>query len=218
MDSMPIQKYCKVYGERNSGNNWVITMICHNVANPKEYNQHNFNYQHRLGWIHGMPVDKYYARENKGTFFLFLVRNPFAWVLSTYRNPHNTYQEKPESLRVFLDLPFDGYANPIQMLMVKWRAYLDFVEFLPRKSRIIRYEDFLQDPEGTLHSIPLQWQTTYKPINEKIRSSGRGTGRTYNKRKYNLSREFMRAIDPVSKEKIKSKLNKNICDAVGYKI
>ena len=76
----------KIYGERNSGNNYLIKLLDSNIINlnPSAWKMHT---EARFGWTHGLPIPTDEANILKINFII-LVKNPYSWLLSLYRNPH----------------------------------------------------------------------------------------------------------------------------------
>lgn len=66
----------QVFGERNSGTNFVEQLVERNFAIQRVQN---------YGWKHGFPVSVGYHRQS---LILFVCRDPIDWVVSMYNTPH----------------------------------------------------------------------------------------------------------------------------------
>jgi len=112
----------------------------------------------RLGgissWKHAAPkIDHSYV--SKGASVLFLVRDPYSWIASLYRNPYHARAPEFESLNAFIRFPWvtlarDNVApilpSPMDLWNTKLRAYREFARVAPVPSAIIQFENFVLTP------------------------------------------------------------------------
>ncbi len=131
----------KIYGERNSGTNYLSQLIALNLPQvrllpgvvprwlqlffpraetPRDlYFQRTF--KRNLGWKHAMaPTAEQLAHvvyPPQHLYFVTLTKNPYAWLLSLYRRPYHLAGKKPESFLAFLQQPWpvvrrENYDQP----------------------------------------------------------------------------------------------------------
>jgi len=110
-------------------------------------------------WKHAAPVvDASYAEKNVSV--LFLVRDPYSWILSLTKRPYHSRAPKLDSVSEFLRRPWlclhrDNMAAPVlRSPMILWneklRAYQEFARQAPVPSAVLHFEDFVLDPVGAL--------------------------------------------------------------------
>ena len=109
-------------------------------------------------WKHAAPVmDDSYAAWDAST--LFLVRDPYSWIVSFTNRPYHTRAPKLESPEEFLCRPWmtlqrDNTAPVLNSPMCLWneklRAYRAFADQGAIPSTVLHFEDFVLDPVGAL--------------------------------------------------------------------
>ena len=127
-----MKKLIKIYGERNSGTNYIDRLIRKNLEvhpltsiapAPIQVLQRilpgnqlvrdkyfQLTYARNLGWKHTRvrtPAElRQYDIVRKGICFVTVTKNPYAWLLSLHRKPyHNYYGRKPDFV-AFLRAPW----------------------------------------------------------------------------------------------------------------
>lgn len=170
----------KLYGERNSGTNYLERLIRLNLAvhllrgtTPDPVDVPFFGaewvrdlyfrlaFRSNLGWKHMLAPDvrQLEGAVDPGLLFVCLVKNPYAWLLSLYRKPHHA-RERHASFEAFLVNPWHtlgrenapkGFPNPIALWNAKMASYLQLSEH--QRVVVLRYEDLLADPLGVLDSL-----------------------------------------------------------------
>ena len=98
-----------VMGERNSGTNYVQSLILNNCRAAQGERLFRRENQARLGWKHGFPVMKGAPRD---VLALGIHREPMAWLQSMRRTPWH-------AARHLRDLPFS------QFIRQEWQAVVD---------------------------------------------------------------------------------------------
>ena len=113
-------------------------------------------------WKHAAPLYDPAYRE-AGISTVFLVRNPYSWIVSLYERPYHNMGKRGGALEAFLRFPWltVGRDNvdrilPSPMLLwpLKLRAYAAFAEAAKADgvaTATIRFEDFVQFPAQTLN-------------------------------------------------------------------
>ena len=123
--------YLKIFGERNTGTNYLQQLIKENLdvhllpgSSPVWINKlqsHLFGknwlndfyfsltFKSNLGWKHRLlKLDDFTIDNVKDVFFITLTKNPYSWLLSLYRRPYHHYNSKTQSFSEFLISPWNG--------------------------------------------------------------------------------------------------------------
>jgi len=127
-----LKKFVKIYGERNTGTNYIDKLIRMNLEvnllngvapGPIQFLQRalpgkqfvrdkyfELTYEKNLGWKHTTVKSESELRRyeilKKGVTFVTVTKNPYSWLLSLHRRPyHQYYGEKPEFVS-FLRTPW----------------------------------------------------------------------------------------------------------------
>lgn len=75
--------YIQIYGERNSGTNYVEQILQHNLEGGIQV---GFKY----GWKHGfIDLDNILKFDTRSTLFLFVTKDPYSWLVSMNNKPHH---------------------------------------------------------------------------------------------------------------------------------
>jgi hypothetical protein len=181
----------KLYGERNTGTNYLSRLLDLNlearllrgVAPPclrrlfprSELARDLYftlTFGRNLGWKHSVAPS---VREIEATglhsprlFFVTLTKNPYAWLLSLYRNPYH-YRGQAASFEDFLAAPWRPvrraratavYENPVVMWNEKNASYIRLAAGLSTIN--LRYVDLLSDPERAVARIASAWGIDWK--------------------------------------------------------
>lgn len=120
------------------------------------------SFARELGWKHMNPSIERIGPERLATVrFAMVVKNPYAWLLSLFRNPYHV-GGRDTSFEAFLArrLPvMERRENvgpeplgAVEVWNAKCRGYLALAEAASRAT-ILRYEDFLADEQGTLAAM-----------------------------------------------------------------
>ena len=138
----------KEYGCQRSGTNFLRVVL-------------QENYEVKLltnvgGWKHGYyDVGKQLLRE---VDVVICVKDPYAWVLSQYNFLH---PQKDVTFDTFVTSPLQigrhrygivKAANPIAMWSAMYEHWLG-VDLLHRKKFVLRHEDSIEDPIGSIREI-----------------------------------------------------------------
>ena len=109
-------------------------------------------------WKHAAPIiDGSYAK--KKTPVIFIVRDPYSWIVSFYRKPYHARSGPFPTLEAFLQHPWqtvqrDNVApvllSPMMLWNEKLRAYRRFIEAAPVPATVLYFEDFVQNPVASL--------------------------------------------------------------------
>jgi len=118
------------------------------------------------GWKHAAASARFlsdFVRPRRA-IVLCQLRHPADWVMAMHRNPFHGIGHVPRRFADFLRSPWIAaardelgkrvLANPLQLYRAKVESYLALAEAWEHTA-LIRYEDFVLDPEGTLGKTPV---------------------------------------------------------------
>lgn len=132
----------KIFGERHTATNAMNAFLKSN------FHSHSAGFEF-LGWKHRRAPSKVeWKKVNyKQTLFLFMVRNPYDWVLSMHRDPYCAHQPDLINLTFsnFVKHPIEDYENVLKMWNEKNEGYIRMCFDVPRGC-IVRQEDLLKEP------------------------------------------------------------------------
>jgi hypothetical protein len=109
-------RHFTVFGERNSGTNYLEKLIARNFAGLTPAPR-NFGWKHggldRRWWQPGLTPQPLHdhARDAAGVLFIVIHRNPVSWLLSMHRIPHHAPFHVNVPLSVFLRMEWSDYYN-----------------------------------------------------------------------------------------------------------
>jgi len=239
----------KIYGERNTGTSYLEALLVRNLAvdclrggvprsirrffaNSERARDWYFHatYRSNLGWKHAcVPTESQLAiaRTNStDVLFLTLTKNPYAWLLSFYRNPYHA-KRKYASFGQFLKEPWETvgrenaraqFASPVEMWNLKNAAYLAMNRYATTIH--CRYEELLSDPLDFLeklcseHGIRTR-QSPFKNVVEAMKRRDRG--KTFDDyRRYYLEERWRSELDDDCIALINERLDANVMARFGY--
>ena len=194
----------KIYGERNSGTNYVQWLF-----------ETNFKLEYwrsgALGWKHGMAqLDEIRQGDYNHVLFLLVLKNPYSWLLSMHKNPHHathlkrfpfnrfclspwqSYYSKPRA-----PIPGEGFDNIFKLRSAKVGSQLGVLD-AASNALLINYEALLADTEGFVTSAAEQFKL---PQSEQFFTSTssyhmgqkRTYGKVFNRQAYYLDFEVEEA-------------------------
>ena len=199
----------KIFGERHTGTNAINLFIRENF-------DLTFKYYDFLGWKHRLAPKKseWVKHDTSNTLFIFLFRNPYAWLRSMYREPyyHHYLKINDRSFDEFLKFSIEDYENSVCLWNQKNESYLRMSKEV-KHSINIRIEDFRLDQER-IHSLIANaiGQNSRKLVELTSYINGRGI-------EENKSIDSSLAIPELTKlEKnfINSYLSRSIMRKIGY--
>ena len=199
----------KIFGERHIGTNAINLFIRENF-------DLTFKYYDFLGWKHRLAPKKseWVKHDTSNTLFIFLFRNPYAWLRSMYKEPyyHHYLKINDRSFDEFLKFSIEDYENSICLWNQKNESYLRMSKEV-KHSVNIRIEDFRLDQEH-IHSLIANaiGQNSRKLVELTSYINGRGI-------EENKSIDSSLAIPELTKlEKnfINSYLSRSIMRKIGY--
>lgn len=128
-------KKIKIYGERNSGTNYLEQLLKKNIKNVDILLS---GYKSGSGWKHGFPNMKLFNNLDD-VLFIFIIRDFKSWLKSMYKQPYhyipqNTFEEfinnklNIKDNRIDHDVNINSLEkqNIIDLRYLKINSYLDF--------------------------------------------------------------------------------------------
>ncbi|MFO7723701.1 MAG: hypothetical protein R6V49_10820 [Bacteroidales bacterium] len=175
-------KYLKIFGERNTGTNYLKGLISLNLKvrlieggiphkrgllrNPFLFDQlYDLLYPGHLGWKHAFP-DPQRIRQFKGydeTGLVTLTKNPYSFLLSLYKHPYHYKGNIPDNFSEFIRSRWhtlrrencrkSHFENPVMLWNSKNRAYMALQESFPFRTVNLTYEKLIADPEDIIRHL-----------------------------------------------------------------
>ncbi len=213
-----------ILGERCSGTNFLEKAISNNF---------NLKITWEYGWKHFFGFNSY--ENSHDTLFIGIVRDPYTWMNSLYRNPYHLNKNMRKHINNFLNGQFwsyydnkshgknfgkeimedrniytnERYKNIFECRKVK----LNFlINDMPQKVEhyiLIKYEDLRDNYENTLIKIKNKFNLEFTSNSIMKITNYKGT----TKRKFKINNN-----NPISKDKIYNHedFNENIEKKLGY--
>ena len=238
----------KIYGERNTGTSYLEALLVRNLhvdclrgGVPRSIRRLFPNSEivrdwyfratdwRNLGWKHAIPnpnQGRTPRRDSPRPLFLTLTKNPYAWLLSLYRQPYHA-KRKYSSFEQFLKEPWEtvrrenapaAFVSPVEMWNQKNAAYLR----LGGQTTVVhcRYEDLLADPLGFLdglcseHGIQPR-SRPFKNVHEAMKRRDRG--KTFDDyRAYYLNERWRGELDDDCVQLINERLDPEVRSSFQY--
>lgn len=169
-------KSIKVFGERNSGTNFLSKLIKQNI---RGINLHSGYYLGGTGWKHGFPRIKYFNTVGE-VLFIFIIRDLDSWLLSMYNNPYS--YKSPAKIEDFVseNLIIDENRkthdvhiykgerqNVINLRYAKIRRYKAFFDLVPN-AIFINLKDLQENNDKFLNFLNTKYSLNTAEIPVKI--------------------------------------------------
>lgn len=247
----------KIYGERNTGTNFLEDLVRANLESEiipsnlplsvKRVNRaarklpfqnlderimdifHMYAFKNRLGWKHKMlEPEGPTAGLNEKILFLLTIRDPYAWLSSMFKRPHNLcVQTENMTFAEFLRRPcvthrrelvsFKEYSCPAEIWNLKAKAMMAFSE--NSKNMLFRHEDLVLKPEEEISRFSEMLDI---PDNKSIEVREDSTKRDGRKRadiaKVILDREWLRKYSADDITYVNQWLDPDVVKFYGYEV
>ena len=168
-------KEIKIYGERNSGTNYMEELLRTNlnariiryvpsqsfgkylkkesfIGLVYEYNKNEY-----LGWKHGKPrikaINNY---QNSKLLVITVTKNPYSFLLSLKRRPYHYRGNKDCDFKTFIssnwqtimrdNCGFKNIHSPMDLWNIKNKSYLELGQKVNKVVLNLKYEDIVLDP------------------------------------------------------------------------
>ena len=182
-------KVLKLYGERNTGTNYLSELCARNYAVnllrgtvPRSWARSvrqrewgldlyfRLTTRGNLGWKHRMAPDKEELKRSsvpaKQLLFITLTKNPYAWLVSLHRRPYHN-RSSFSSWLGFLATPWqtvgrEHHPEPFLNPIVMWNEKnASYLRLAEVGSCVnLRYEDLLADPGGVCGQFAQEYGLT----------------------------------------------------------
>lgn len=191
MNNRPLIKNIKIFGERNSGTNFLEYLIERNIKDINIYPSH---YSCGTGWKHGFPRIRLFKKLNS-TLFIFIIRDLESWVKSMYFNPYS--YKTPNNINDFLTKKLIindkrkyhdvnifklEQQNIINLRNIKIKSYLYFYNFV-NNAVFINLEDLQNNNQKFLTFLKEKYNLNigkYVPITNHTKKKIKKKNRVYN--------------------------------------
>ena len=156
-----MSKYVTIYGERCSGTNYLEALLTTN---------YDVDVHWKYGWKHFFGFHN--LTNSDDTLFIGIIRNPYDWINSMYRDKHHIPNENISCIDSFLNNEFysiasDGseiirdrniytkerYKNIFEMRHIKNKFLIEDMPLLVKNYLLITHEELLYDFTNTMHKI-----------------------------------------------------------------
>jgi hypothetical protein len=229
----------KIYGERNTGTNYVSQLLQINLNVPlllgvapeqcetEQAKDAYFaaTYANNLGWKHGAAPDAHILADPRydGIRFVTVSKNVYPWLLSFFRRPyHHPNAGKNFSQFIRSPVPLLGrdriagpFANPVLLWTTKYQSYFR----LPQDRHIhIRYEAVLNDPRGFIEEVARRFAFE-KSANffTNVDSSTKGTKQQFSDyQRFYLDEQWKPRFSPDDRAFIRENLDIDLMKRLGY--
>ena len=229
----------KIYGERNTGTNYVSQLLQMNLdvqllpgtaprACQTEADKDAFfaaTYADNLGWKHGTAPDRSILDDPRyaDVRFVTVTKNLYPWLISFFRRPYHC-PNASRDFSEFIRSPVPSVereripaplANPILLWNAKCASYLR----LPESRRLhARYETVLGDPRQFVEMVAHRFGLGKSPIffTNVTRSTKRVTQQFPDYQRFYLGEHWKRAFSPEDLAYVGEYLDIELMNQLGY--
>ncbi|MGB0911967.1 MAG: hypothetical protein ACPGSW_00180 [Phaeobacter italicus] len=253
----------KIYGERNTGTNYLSELARQNLlvdllagrvprSNLRTQITRNLRtllpaladrlhessrdryfattFEQNLGWKHMNPDPQRIGPQSLNDVrFLMVVKNPYSWALSLFRNPYHV-GGRDRDFDIFLQrhLPvMEERENigttplrPMEVWTRKMQGYLALRD-VANHAYILRYEDLLVDDMAALtkaaHALSISIAPTPVPVEQGVKTIDRDKTRA-NYVDYYLNERWREKLTPQTVATINSQLDSDLMQTLGYEM
>jgi len=236
--------YIQVFGERNSGTNYLNNLINKNIDNVET--------GAKYGWKHGYVINLRNGMFDISKLLIICVfKNPFAWLVSMHNKPHHASQMRLLSFSDFLreewicykgtdyferDLITNPYTEDEEMKMERdpdtGKRCTNVIQLRNKKNEklldlnnhtaqieYVRYEDLLVDPEKFFSKIidkyNLKTSSTFQNSNQY---HGKNVNEKFSRKEYYLKKEYLSNFNSKDLLFVENEINKDYESKIGYNI
>lgn len=187
------------------------------------------NFLMDYGWKHANVAVKALQMSPRfsETAFLFLIRNPFKFILSMYKRPYNLFPKPSGSMGEFIASPLianvrdglmdDYLESPVDLWNKKVASYYRALKMLPGQSISIFYEKLVDSPGQELARLKLLGVNLVEEPYKIPSQSTKGDALTFED--YRLQSSMFNPLDHMNREEavaIASRLNGDLVAATPY--
>jgi hypothetical protein len=243
----------KIYGERNTGTNYLSALLEKNLdvdllpgvvpfavdvvqaivpgheAVKTLYT--SLTMRRHLGWKHMLVGSARHLEacrsQTSPVLFVTLTKNPYSWLLSLHRRPHNhaAYEKHPPDWDTFLRSPWpaigrDATPGPFRNPVDLWNRKNAGYRVLARELDVVtlRYEDLVMDPGSAVEEVARRLGMSDAGISfENVAESTKGDEQDFDSyRSYYGEDRWKDQLDASSLEFIEDQLDQDLRKHFGY--
>ncbi|MCS4194427.1 hypothetical protein GGP50_002653 [Salinibacter ruber] len=184
----------------------------------------NLGWKHRLVDVEG--IDRSRAHE---ILFVTVTKNPYAWLLSTYRRPYGIGEpSNRDHLEAFITQRCEGirykegglgaFESPLDMWNRKNRAYLDLADSFDVFN--VKYENVLLNTRDVIEEVADTYGLSMKGESfANVQASTKDDGKDLAfYRQYYGERKWRQEFTPEAVEFINENVDKGVMQAFGYEV
>lgn len=239
-------RFLKIYGERNSGANYLAELIALNTnfkileckicefveESIKSEALADFFFEKTiktyLGWKHSMPsCDLLLSSVYEDLTIVTITKNPYAYLLSLCNRPYNFKNNVPEKFSEFIRHPLvnrkregggvKSYTNPVFLWNKKNESYVSLGKVLGLNVINISYEELLLGPERVIGSLSKKGgRCDNGRFVNIIRSTKGDDFNFFYYKKYYLNKEWLTSISQDDLVYINSILDSDLMEYFNY--
>jgi len=181
-----------------------------------------------FGWKHAAPPLELLTEAND-IYIVFLVKNPYSWLLSLARRPYHSLQNRPSTFAEFVTRPWITVRrenapalieNPVELWNFKMRSYFDTAASAGVQMRFVKSEDFVQDQESAVSDIlemTGRKEEKFEQVIEATKTVDRKLGRDLEYYKdYYRDTKWQQELDSDSIGRINTFLDPVLMEKLGY--
>lgn len=237
--------FIQIYGERNSGTNYLHFLLEENIRNVKV--------GYKFGWKHGFAkMDKIKEQINGGDLILCMFKDPYSWIVSMHGKPHHAPQLYKLPFDQFIrsewvcytgdnydirDLKNDPvladqemmhernpdtgerFANVIALRTAKCKRFLELKEEFPNQVRILKYEDYLMKPRISVCDLAGKGKLRLKgPVKVSKGYFGKNPKKKFDRKDYYENREYFKLYSEEDLQYVNQYLDKEVEEKIGYNL
>lgn len=241
---MARKEYIQIYGERNSGTNYLHFLLEENIKNIKV--------GYKYGWKHGFAKIENVAKGPVDKELVFAVfKDPYSWIVSMHGKPHHAPQLyktpvsqfirsewacyeganydsrdlvkdpiQPDQEMLFERNPENGerFENVIALRTAKMKRLFELKEKIPNVS-LFRYEDFLFKPRIKICEIAGKERLRLKgPVKISMGYFGKNPDKKFDRKDYYDNKEYFKKFTQDDLDYINKFLDPEMEKALGYEI
>jgi len=181
-----------------------------------------------FGWKHSAPpLDLLFEAED--VCIVFLVKNPYSWLLSLAQRPYHSFLSKPTTFSEFVVRPWVTVRrenapalieNPVELWNFKLHSYFNTAAKIGHPVFFIKSEDLIQDQESAISPIlelTGRKNEEFEPLIDATKTIDRDLGKDLDYFKdYYGERKWRHDLDPESIRRINEYLDPVLMENTGY--
>ncbi len=238
-------EFIQIYGERNSGTNYLHFLMEENIRNVKV--------GYKFGWKHGFAkIDEIKRHIQPSDLILCMFKDPYSWIVSMHGKPHHAPQlykipfsdfvrsewvcyqgenydvrdlEKdpvlPEQEMMHERNPETGerFENVAALRTGKNKRLIQLKREFPDQVHLLRYEDFLFTPRIKVCDVAADGRLRLKgPVKVSKGYFGKNPKKTFDRKDYYENKEYFNHFTEEDLQYVNQFLDKDIEEELGYQI